>query len=430
MKTYILDTSTLIADPDMMHNVEDTKIIIPATVLSELEKLRSDSQIGFFARKALHHLEDLRVKNTSLDRDVKINETSTLKIELNNISEQVLPAGFRLGDNDSIILAVAKSFSAKNDEKVTVVSQDLPMRLKAAAIGLEAMSWSEEGNIDDYTGVTEGWVSPRALDDLYNKGEIDSEEIYEGPAEQRGALEENVGVELHSWSGSSGLGYYHAGKIRKINNGVPASSINPHSKEQSLALHHLMNEDVGVVSLGGKAGTGKTALALAAGVELTLEKRVHRKITVFRSLYPVGGQELGYLPGSHDEKMAPWAQAVWDALETVASKNVIEDMVSRGMVEVLPITHIRGRSLHDAFVIVDEAQALEKNVLLTVLSRIGKNSKIALTHDTDQRDNLKVGKFDGIWAVAQRLRGHELFAHVTLKRSERSAIADLATRML
>ena len=161
-----------------------------------------------------------------------------------------------------------------------------------------------------------------------------------------------------------------------------------------------------------------------------VERRQHSKVVVFRPLYAVGGQELGYLPGTEGEKMAPWAQAVFDTLGAVASKVVIEEVLQRGLLEVLPLTHIRGRSLHDAFVIVDEAQSLERNVLLTVLSRIGQDSRVVLTHDVAQRDNLRVGRHDGVVAVVEKLKGHPLFGHVTLHRSERSPIAALVTDLL
>jgi PhoH-like ATPase len=161
-----------------------------------------------------------------------------------------------------------------------------------------------------------------------------------------------------------------------------------------------------------------------------MERQAHKKVIVFRPLYAVGGQELGYLPGSESEKMNPWGQAVFDTLGAITSANVIDEIVDRGMLEVLPLTHIRGRSLHDAFVIVEEAQSLERNVLLTVLSRIGKDSRVVLTHDIAQRDNLRVGRFDGVVAVVEKLKGHPLFAHVTLTRSERSEIAALVTELL
>ncbi len=161
-----------------------------------------------------------------------------------------------------------------------------------------------------------------------------------------------------------------------------------------------------------------------------MERRLHRRVVVFRPLYAVGGQDLGYLPGSENEKMAPWAQAVFDTLGALVSQEVIEEIADRGMLEVLPLTHIRGRSLHDAFVIVDEAQSLERGVLLTVLSRLGQGSRVVLTHDVAQRDNLRVGRHDGVASVIETLKGHPLFAHVTLTRSERSPIAALVTTML
>ena len=191
-----------------------------------------------------------------------------------------------------------------------------------------------------------------------------------------------------------------------------------------------MDESIGIVSLGGRAGTGKSALTLAAGLEQTLEQRKYNKVMVFRPLYPVGGQELGYLPGSAEEKMLPWGQAVFDTLSSVTNRYVIDEIIEQEMIEVLPLTHIRGRSLHDCFVIVDEAQSLERNVLLTVLSRIGQNSRVVLTHDVAQRDNLRVGRYDGIVAVIEKLKGNPLFAHVALQRSERSEIAGLVADML
>jgi PhoH-like ATPase len=197
-----------------------------------------------------------------------------------------------------------------------------------------------------------------------------------------------------------------------------------------LAIYLWLDSDVGIVSLGGRAGTGKSALALCAGLEAVLERRQHKRITVFRPLFAVGGQELGYLPGSESEKMGPWGQAIFDTLGALVSKEVIEHIIDRNILEVLPLTHIRGRSLHDSFVIVDEAQSLERNVLLTVLSRIGQNSKVVLTHDVAQRDNLRVGRHDGIAAVIEALKGQSLFGHVTLTRTERSAIAALVTDLL
>ena len=218
--------------------------------------------------------------------------------------------------------------------------------------------------------------------------------------------------------------------VRLVRGDREAFGVRGRSAEQRVAVELLLDPEVGIVSLGGRAGTGKSALALCAGLEAVLERRTQKKVVVFRPLYAVGGQELGYLPGDAAEKMGPWAQAVFDTLGALVAPDVVEEVLARGLLEVLPLTHIRGRSLHDAFVIVDEAQSLERGVLLTVLSRLGQGSRVVLTHDVAQRDNLRVGRHDGVAAVIEALKGHPLFAHVTLTRSERSPIAALVTEML
>jgi PhoH-like ATPase len=240
----------------------------------------------------------------------------------------------------------------------------------------------------------------------------------------------HTGVVLLSGSASA-LGRVMPSKeVKLIKADRDVFGIHGRSAEQRVALELLQDPSIGIISLGGRAGTGKSALALCAGLESVLERQQHSKVVVFRPLYAVGGQELGYLPGTEGEKMAPWAQAVFDTLGALTTKAVIEEVLARGLLEVLPLTHIRGRSLHDAFVVVDEAQSLERNVLLTVLSRIGQDSRVVLTHDVAQRDNLRVGRHDGVVAVVEKLKGHPLFAHITLSRSERSPIAALVTEML
>jgi PhoH-like ATPase len=257
---------------------------------------------------------------------------------------------------------------------------------------------------------------------LYSNQTIDHDAAKELPC--------NTGLILLSQNGS-GLGRVTPEKrIKLVRGDLEAFGIHGRSAEQRLALDFLLDDEVGIVSLGGRAGTGKSALAICAGLEQVLERQTQRKVMVFRPLYAVGGQDLGYLPGSENEKMSPWGQAVFDTLGAVAAPEVIDEVLRRGLIEVLPLTHIRGRSLHDAFVIVDEAQSLERNVLLTVLSRLGKGSKVVLTHDVAQRDNLRVGRHDGVAAVVEKLKGHPLFAHVTLTRSERSPIASLVTELL
>jgi PhoH-like ATPase len=271
-------------------------------------------------------------------------------------------------------------------------------------------------------------VSTAVIDSLYAADRVqaaDTDELL-----RVAELPCHTGLVLHSARGSALARVTADKQLRLVRGDREAFGLRGRSAEQRIALDLLLDPEIGIVSLGGRAGTGKSALALCAGLDAVMERRAHKKVVVFRPLYAVGGQELGYLPGSENEKMAPWAQAVFDTLGALVSKDVMEEVMDRGMVEVLPLTHIRGRSLHDAFVIVDEAQSLERNVLLTVLSRIGQGSRVVLTHDVAQRDNLRVGRHDGVAAVIEALRGHPLFAHVTLTRSERSPIAALVTELL
>jgi len=421
-KSYVLDTSVLIADPRAVLRFAEHEVIVPIVVISELEKKRQDPEVGFFARTALRLLDQLRVEHDGLDKPLPLAGGGSLRIELNHVSTDVLPVGFRGSDNDSRILAVAKNFSDEGRD-VTVVSKDLPMRVKASAMGLQADEYRNELVKDSgWTGVAEVVVPDEDVAALYNNEPVAIAAAADEPV--------NTGLVVLSNRGSA-LGRVGAdGLVRLVRGDRDVFGLHGRSAEQRLAIDLLADREVGIVSLGGRAGTGKSALALCAGLEAVMERREHRKVVVFRPLYAVGGQELGYLPGSSDEKMNPWAQAVFDTLGALVSENVMEEVIDRGMLEVLPLTHIRGRSLHDSFVIVDEAQSLEKNVLLTVMSRIGQNSRIVLTHDVAQRDNLRVGRHDGIAAVVEKLKGHPLFGHITLTRSERSPIAALVTDML
>ncbi len=421
--TYVLDTSVILADPASMQRFEEHEVVIPVVVITELEAKRHHPELGYFARTALRFLDDLRVAHGSLAEPIEVGEHGgTIRVELNHTNPDALPAGFRLGDNDTRILAVAKNL-ADEGKSVILVSKDLPMRVKASAVGLTAEEYRAELAVESgWTGMTELEVDSIDLDDLYEAGTIDLDEARDLPC--------HTGVVLVSDKGS-GLGRVTENKqIQLVRGDREAFGIHGRSAEQRIALDLLLDPNVGIVSLGGRAGTGKSAMAICAGLEAVLERGQHSKVVVFRPLYAVGGQELGYLPGSESEKMGPWAQAVFDTLGAVTSTPVIEEILDRGMLEVLPLTHIRGRSLHDSFVIVDEAQSLERNVLLTVLSRIGANSKVVLTHDVAQRDNLRVGRHDGVVAVIEKLKGHPLFAHVTLTRSERSPIAALVTDLL
>jgi PhoH-like ATPase len=417
----VLDTSVLLSDPGAIARFAEHEVVLPLVVVSELEGKRDHPELGWFARQALRMLDDLRIEHGRLDHPIPMAQ-GTLRVELNHVDTSVLPAGVRGTDGDSRILAVAANLAADGLD-VVLVSKDLPLRVKAASIGLTAQEYRAElAASTGWTGMAELELAGSELDLLYADGRLELEAARELPT--------HTGLVLLSERGS-GLGRVAPDKsVRLVRGDRDAFGVHGRSAEQRVALELLLDPEVGIVSLGGRAGTGKSALALCAGLESVLERRAHKKVVVFRPLYAVGGQELGYLPGDSAEKMGPWAQAVFDTLGALVEPAVVEEVLARGLLEVLPLTHIRGRSLHDAFVIVDEAQSLERGVLLTVLSRLGQGSRVVLTHDVAQRDNLRVGRHDGVVAVIEALKGHPLFAHVTLTRSERSPIAALVTEML
>jgi PhoH-like ATPase len=395
-------------------------------VLKELGAKRHDPVLGHHARTALRALEELRKRpGADLRSGVPVNQDGgTVRIEINHVDMSRLPEVIRAErSNDARILCVADALRSEG-VNVAVVSKDLPMRLLAhGALGIRAEEYLNEQVADSgYTGLTELEVSHEDVDSLYRDGHIDL-----GSHD----LPVNSGVILLSPS-SSALGRINQDKqIEHVRGDLNAFGIHGRSAEQRIALAHLLDQQIGIVSLGGPAGTGKSVLALAAALELVLERRTAKRIMVFRPIMAVGGQDLGYLPGTEEEKMNPWAAAVWDALRAISNDNVIDEIRGRDILEILPLTHIRGRTLGpDTVVILDEAQNLERATILTAITRLGEGSRIMLLHDVAQRDSLRVGRHDGIAAVVETLKGESLFAHVTLTRSERSPVAALAARLL
>ena len=422
-RTFVLDTSVLLSDPWALQRFAEHEVVIPLVVLTELEGKRHHPELGWAARETLRMLEDLRVAHGSLLRPMPANEEGgTLRVEVNHTELAGFPTSLSRESNDHRILAVGRNLAAEGYD-VTIVTKDLPLRLKASIVGLEADEYRNELASDsNWTGVAELEVGRDDIDALFADHSLDLAEARLLPC--------NTGVVLHAGS-QSALGRVRDDKLVYLARSDRALfEVRGRSAEQRLAMDLLADDDVGIVSLGGPAGTGKSVLALAAGLEAVLEQRTHHRVIVFRPIFPVGGQDLGYLPGSEAEKMMPWGAAVTDALEAIAGQEVIDEVLGRGLLEVLPLTHIRGRSLTDSFVIIDEAQNLERSVMLTALSRLGQGSRVVLTHDVGQRDNLRVGRHDGIASVIETLKGHPLFGHVTLTRAERSPVAALVTQVL
>ena len=422
-RTFVLDTSVLLSDPWALQRFAEHQVVIPLVVLTELEGKRHHPELGWAARETLRMLEDLRVAHGSLLRPMPANEQGgTLRVEVNHTETAGFPASLSQDTNDHRILAVGRNLAAEGRD-VTIVTKDLPLRLKASIVGLEADEYRNELASDtSWTGLAELDVERTVIDTLFAKHSVDVADARLLPC--------NTGVVLHAGS-QSALGRVRDDKLVHLaRSDRSLFDVRGRSAEQRIAVDLLADREVGIVSLGGPAGTGKSVLALAAGLESVLEERIHTRVIVFRPIFPVGGQDLGYLPGSEAEKMMPWGAAVTDALEAIAGKEVIEEVLGRGLLEILPLTHIRGRSLTDSFVIIDEAQNLERSVMLTALSRLGQGSRVVLTHDVGQRDNLRVGRHDGIASVIETLKGHPLFGHVSLTRAERSPVAALVTNVL
>lgn len=483
-KTYVLDTSVLLAaGAQALRAFEEHEVVLPLVVITELEGKRNDPEIGWIARQVLNALESLRLEaeadGRSLTAPIRVNgQGGTVRIETNHVDRSGLPDALRRASSHDVrILAVACGLQADErtaaddrfhqegveeaPRQVIVVSRDLPMRLLAGGVlGLTAEDYRNDQAADDgYTGVVEVHQHSSTIDALYGFGFLDSDELecnsnfsrdmgqcdtkhafcpqqFVDQADGWGiaaghSLEDecaNTGLVIRSGS-QSALAIWDGNRVNLLQD-QQAFGMKPRSAEQRFALAHLLDPEIGIVSLGGRAGTGKSALALAAGLECVIERRTHKKIIVFRPMYSVGGQDLGFLPGTEDEKMSSWGAAVQDALESICEPQTLKEIMARGQIEVLPLTHIRGRTLTGAFIIIDEAQNLERPVLLSALSRLGPGSKVVLTHDVAQRDNLHVGRHDGIATVVDKLRGQALFAHVTLTRSERSPIAEMVTRLL
>ncbi len=422
-RTYVIDTSVLLADPGALQRFAEHEVVIPLVVLTELEGKRHHPELGWAARETLRMLERLRLAHGSLLRPMPANDQGgTLRVEVNHTEMAAFPAALTRDTNDHRILAVGRNLASEGRD-VTIVTKDLPLRLKASIVGLDAEEYRNELASDtNWSGLTELDVDRTVIDALFDDHVVDLAEARSLPC--------NTGVVLHAGS-QSALGRVRDDKqVHLARSDRALFDVRGRSAEQRIAIDLLADKDVGIVSLGGPAGTGKSVLALAAGLDAVLEESTHNRVIVFRPIFPVGGQDLGYLPGSEAEKMSPWGAAVTDALEAIAGQEVIDEVLGRGLLEVLPLTHIRGRSLTDSFVVIDEAQNLERSVLLTALSRLGQGSRVVLTHDVGQRDNLRVGRHDGIASVIETLKGHPLFAHVSLTRAERSPVAALVTQVL
>ncbi len=430
----VLDTSVLVADPTCFHHHRDVDIVVPLTVIEELDSLKTrPDDVGRSARAALRAIEDLRVRaGGSLATAVPLGDeadASTLRIEVNGIQHHLLVEhGLdpKVPDNRIIGAALGQSLHAPT----VMVSNDAALRIKAAHLGVSASEHHPVGRVA--VARHAGWTTIEAdacvVDDLYANGTtaaptgFDENSFAVLRAGSQSALTRCVGSDLVLLGATPG----------------EAWGLRPRSKEQRFALELLLDPDVSVVALDGRAGTGKTLLAIAAGLEQVVERRLYERLAIYRPLVPVGRADVGFLPGGLDEKLDPWMSAIHDAIVALTdqrssrdARELIDQLTTRGQLSLESVTFLRGRSLHRQMVIVDEAQNLEPTTLKTILTRIGDGTKVVFTGDTSQIDAPYLGESNNALAVLiSAFRGQSCFGHVTLASCERSAVASLAAELL
>jgi PhoH-like ATPase len=438
MKTFVLDTNVLLHDPFAIFKFEENSILIPITVIEEIDKFKKDmNETGRNARQISRFLDELRKKG-SLASGVTLDGGGKLQVALMNGEVlRLIPRELSEQRSDNRILAVAADARSKSDKiPVILVTKDTNLRIKADALGLKAEDYeSDKVDIAElYTGFTQVKVSPDTVDRFYGQGWVEARESY--------LPNQYLAMQDESNPSHSALGKY----VARENRLVPVTrigkegvwSIHPRNREQSCAFDALLDDNIKIVTLVGKAGTGKTLLAIAAGLHKTAEENVYNRLLVSRPVFPMG-KDLGFLPGDIEEKLAPWMQPIFDNVELLLSGHEAEkrhsrgyrELMAMGILEIEPLTYIRGRSIPNQYLIVDEAQNLTPHEIKTIVTRAGEGTKVVLTGDPYQIDNPYVdSSSNGLTYLVERFKGQELSAHITMMKGERSALAELAANLL
>jgi PhoH-like ATPase len=418
-KIYVLDTSVLLTDPNSIYSYGSNDVVIPFEVLEEVDnhKKRQDI-VGSYARQSIRILDGFR-KAGSLHSGVKIGNKKG-KIRVYGYDPFCMPDEFY---PDKSKLA--------GKRKVVVVSRDINMRVKCDSLGIPTEDYNTEVVVDSlrelYTGVADLSVPDTLIDSFYENGEC--------TVEKRLHPNQCVVLKANSNEKKSALAYYDPSskslkKLKKYSDGV--FRIKPRNKEQTFAMNLLMNKDIPVVSLIGKAGCGKTLLAVAAGLYQVLQSEDYGKIIISRPIQPMG-KDLGYLPGNIEEKMSPWLAPIKDNLEFLMNNSMdpMKELMGQGKLQVEALTYIRGRSINDSFIIIDEAQNISKHELKTVITRVGENTKIILTGDVEQIDNPYLHQTsNGLSNAVEKFKFEEIAGHITLRKGERSKVATIAANIL
>ena len=431
-KTYILDTNVLLHDPESLFSFEDNAIVLPLSVIEELDRIkRRSDEVGRNAREVSRRLDELRMKGR-LSEGVGLANGGSVRIEINGNQPDNQPYGIDLNTTDNRILALAYAHMNHGQTPVILVTKDLNLRIKADVLGLAAEDfYSDKVDYHQlYGGVTELYLSYEEIDRFYQEGYLDY---------RNGDLcpHQFCILKVGESSSKSALARYSNLRLHKLtHDGKAVYGIKALNKEQKFALDLLLDESIQVVTLVGKAGTGKTIMALAAGLEKVLEGGGrYNRILITRPIVPLGN-DLGYLPGDKEDKIRPWMQPIYDNLEYLCNEHIqpngcIDYLIANGKIELEALTYIRGRSIPKQFIICDESQNLSPHVIKTILTRVGRGSKIIFTGDPEQIDHPYLdASSNGLSYLVEKIKAEEISGHITLIKGERSGIAELGARLL
>lgn len=442
-KNFVLDTNVLLHDPRAIFHFADNTVIIPIYVLEEIDHFKKElSELGRNAREVARRLDEFRNLNSGtahLSDGVKLEGGGILRVAL---ATRQLPEALKASQIvDNFILGVALEVRDRDPESPTIlVTKDVNLRIRADALGLAAQEYdAEKIDVEElYSGAGEVDVGGAQIDELYQAGSVAIDAVggQNGFYANQYLLLRDRDNPSHTALGRFDGPNKRVSQIKKLREGV--WGIRPRNKEQHYALDLLLNDDIKLVTLVGKAGTGKTLLAIAAGLQKCVEEGIYQKLLVSRPIFPLG-KDIGFLPGDIEEKLNPWMQPIYDNIELLLGFSKAEkkegrshqELIDLGYIEIEPLTYIRGRSIPNQYMIVDEAQNLTPHEVKTIITRVGENTKIILTGDPYQIDNPYVdASNNGLTTVVERFKGEAIAGHVTLVKGERSPLAELAANVL
>jgi PhoH-like ATPase len=439
-KNILLDTSVCLTDSESIFKFENNDIYLPLKVLEEIDKhkKRQDS-VGINARKIIRSLDEMRAKG-NLQKGVRLGRgKGILKVVSYEMAHEAdFPSDLNINIPDHVIIASAIAIAKLEPKRKTiVVSNDINMRVICDSLGLKAQDYKSEEVVTNteelYDGFSQIVVDDETIDQFYLDDKIFLDEF---DLEDEN-LSPNQYLLLSSVANpkKTCLARFEDDQspLKKIiHTSIPDWNIKPRNKEQSFAIDMLLDPSIRLVSLIGRAGSGKTLCAIAAGLQQTISgDNLYSRLIVSRPIQPMG-KDIGFLPGTMQEKMLPWLMPIQDNLKfLMGDKTSLEMYIENGKIEIEALTYIRGRSISDAFIIIDEAQNLTRHEIKTIITRIGENTKIVLTGDIEQIDNIYVNETsNGLAHAVESFKNYKIAGHITFRKGERSELATLASKVM